>query len=844
METPDPKHDAPQPFNVSTFLDSLDSRPLRLKTAVKGALLLVVALFAGMLLAPDMLHPPEILTADHLGKPSPITLRAERSYLIRDDEGTLRQQRNAEALVLPVFDRLLFNASDQSAKLQAALKIVKDEQVAWLISYDQSFRGLENEQINDGPDNGKVPLDPSTLSYIQSKDTLQQELFSAQRNDMVLHLKAHKRKAFKQLVTHLTPLRDAFSKGLGVMISEADWEELLKTGLSDQWCSYAVSAHDSMAGKSMLSPQDHLILTQSDRIRVRIWKTRQGFTEEIWSAPYTDAVLAGDIGKALYAYSRSAGGKLSSAQLNLAQRLVSEVLQPGLVYNGAETARQQHDAVAAVRPLTFPVSKGDIILRTGETVTKHHLVIMSGIQQQRLRQPGWLKFISFGLFFLLLVVVVNTYGSRNIRKYDPRMRDYLFLAIIFLITLSLIKAAVWEGIAIAESLPRIPMTAYYYLMPIAAGTMIVRVVLNSESAYLFAVATAITAGLVFDNSLMTAAYILLTSLVAADGASPLHSRWTLLRAGLRTGLVGATVAFVASLNAGEALSIQTLILMGAGLLGGILSGLLTGVLVPLIEAFFDYTTDVKLLNLINLNHPILKELLVQAPGTHHHSMMVSRLAEQAAKNIRANPLLCRAGGLYHDIGKIKTPLYFSENVQDNTDYHRTLSPSMSVRILASHVSEGVEMAKRAGLGERLVSLIEQHHGTNIISQFLERAKQKANEEGLDPADVTGTAFRYPGPLPQSREAGILMMADSAESACRRLEHPTPDKIRNTASRVVYQLFRDGQLNESELTLSDLERIIDAFATQLTEVQGRQPVYLGNRPTTKDVKKVSSDDIGN
>ena len=843
MDTPDSRHSAPQPFSISAFFDSLDARSARVRTLVKGGLLLVVALFAALLLAPDMLHPPEILTADHLGKPSPITLRAERSYLIEDQEGTLRQQRTAEAQVLPVFDRLLYIARDQSKKLQQALRLVQDEQVAWLISYDQSTRENGKQPPEKQLDPAKAPLDSPTLSYIQGRDTLQRELFSAQRNDVVEHLMANRKKAFARMVGHLMPLRDSFSSTLGVMVSEADWKELLNTGLTDDWCRYVINAHDAIGGRSILSPQDHLILTQSERVRVRTWKTRQGFTEEVWSAPYTDILISGDISKALFTYSRSAGGKLSSAALNLAQRLVSEAIRPNLLYNGAETSRQQAAAVAAVRPLTFPVSKGDIVLRTGETVTPHHLVIMNGIQQQGLRQPGWLKFISFGLFFLLLVVVVNTFGARNIRKYAPRLRDYLFLAIMFLITLSLIKAAVWEGIAIAGGLPRIPMAAYYYLMPIAAGTMIVRVVLNSESAYLFAVTTAITAGLVFDNSLMTAAYVLLTSLVAADGASPLQSRWTLLRAGLRTGLVGGTMAFVGSLNAGEALSLYTLILVVAGLLGGVLSGLLTGVLVPLVEAFFDYTTDVKLLNLVNLNHPVLKDLLVQAPGTHHHSMMVSRLAEQAAKNVRANPLLCRAGGLYHDIGKIKTPLYFSENVQDHTDYHRTLSPSMSVRILASHVSEGVDMAHRAGLGERLINLIAQHHGTNVISQFLERAKQKASEDGLDPADITGTLFRYPGPLPQSREAGIIMMADAVESACRRLEHPTPDKIRTTASRVVYQLFRDGQLNESELTLKDLERIIDAFATQLTEVQGRQPVYLGNRPTTKEVKKVSSDGIG-
>jgi putative nucleotidyltransferase with HDIG domain len=265
--------------------------------------------------------------------------------------------------------------------------------------------------------------------------------------------------------------------------------------------------------------------------------------------------------------------------------------------------------------------------------------------------------------------------------------------------------------------------------------------------------------------------------------------------------------------------------MGICVLSGLLSAILTGTLIPLMEALFGYTTSLKLLELSNFNHPILHNLMLKAPGTYHHSIIVGSLAELAADRVKANSLLARVSAYYHDIGKMGKPLYFIENQSPSNNPHNDLSPSMSAKILFSHVKNGVRLAHEHNLGEDITGIIEQHHGTTLVSYFFNKAKHRENTE-LD--TVQESDFRYPGPKPQTREAAIVMIADACEAATRSIPEPTASKIQTMVQNIINKRFLEQQFSDCELTLKDLQIIEECFSRTLTSIYHHRIEYPGQK----------------
>ena len=252
--------------------------------------------------------------------------------------------------------------------------------------------------------------------------------------------------------------------------------------------------------------------------------------------------------------------------------------------------------------------------------------------------------------------------------------------------------------------------------------------------------------------------------------------------------------------------------------------------IPLLESLFQYTTDIKLLELTNLNSPILRELMVRAPGTYHHSVVVGNLVEAAAEAINANPLLARVAAYYHDIGKISKAQYFIENQSGGENRHDKLSPSMSALILIAHVKEGAELAKQHRLGQPIAEIIRQSHGTALIKYFY----QKAVEQALPGQVVDEHEFRYPGPKPQTREAGLVLLADAVEAASRTLIDSSPARIQGLVQKIINNIFIDGQLDECELTLKNLHEIAWSFNQILAGIHHQridypQPAYKEKTP---------------
>jgi len=249
-----------------------------------------------------------------------------------------------------------------------------------------------------------------------------------------------------------------------------------------------------------------------------------------------------------------------------------------------------------------------------------------------------------------------------------------------------------------------------------------------------------------------------------------------------------------------------------GLVNGVMSAVIVTGVLPIFENTFKITTDISLLELADLNHPLLKDMVMEAPGTYHHSLVVGNLAEAACEAIGANSLLARVGSYFHDIGKIEKASYFSENQSIDGSAHDKLSPTMSSLIITNHVKNGVELAQKHKLNKKIIDIIKQHHGTGLVFYFFKRALEKI------PDEVVGEqSFRYPGPKPQTKEAACVLLADSVEAASRALDEPTPSRIKGLVRKIINNKFIDGQLDECDLTLRDLEKISEVFIHILTGI---------------------------
>ena len=378
--------------------------------------------------------------------------------------------------------------------------------------------------------------------------------------------------------------------------------------------------------------------------------------------------------------------------------------------------------------------------------------------------------------------------------------------------------------SLSQTFPFIPLHSFHFMIPVALGSVLLAVLFNTRVAFGGAVALSLLTTLLVTDEVTFLLFALVGAIVGAFSIGRTHDRTSFFKAGFWVALASAStiIAFIPLYGWSLARLPYDLI---ACLVNWVLIGLFASALLPVLEYLFETATDLKLLELSNLNQPLLRQLMTNAPGTYHHSLMMGELAEAAAEAIGANPLLCRVGAYYHDIGKLKKPAYFIENHMDALKRHDKLSPHLSSLIVVSHVKEGIEMALERRLPPTIVDLIPQHHGTRLVTYFYEKAKGSQDPEL---GEVKEEDYRYPGPKPQTREAGILMLADAVEAAARTLTDPTPARIQGLVQRMVNSIFIEGELSECDLTLKDLHQIAKAFVRVLTAVHHHRVDYPGYR----------------
>ncbi len=510
------------------------------------------------------------------------------------------------------------------------------------------------------------------------------------------------------------------------------------------------------------------------------------------------------------------------------------LVRPNTTFNAAETAKRREAAREAVddRVLREEFRQGQVIVDKGHLITERHLRILQQMETERELLNRSQVVAGIVVFCLLLLATLFLFGRRNIRKFRPAGKDIVFMALTMLILIALTRAGLLLSQAIVELLPIVPVEAWYFAIPVAASGMLIRLVLNSESAIVFTVLFAVLAGVMADNSLFFMSFTAIGGLVGAGAVKTVKNRMGLIWSGLTVAGVNVIAVLSFLLIDGQLLQagawdslVQASGYVGLAVIGGIFSGFVASGLLPLFETLFGYTTDIKLLELSNLNHPALRELIMRAPGSYHHSMMVGSLCEAAAEAIGCNPLLSRVGAYYHDIGKAKNPQYFAENQKLGENPHDKLKPNISALVIKAHVKDGLEMAKQYRLPKAIQDFIAQHHGTSLIRYFYHKAKQL---EDPDIPEVVESDYRYPGPKPQTRETAICLLADGTEAASRAMPNPTPARLRGLVQKMINLAFTDGQLDDCDLTLKDLNEIADAFHRILTGIYHHRPEYPGKK----------------
>ncbi|NJD69736.1 MAG: HDIG domain-containing protein [candidate division NC10 bacterium] len=435
--------------------------------------------------------------------------------------------------------------------------------------------------------------------------------------------------------------------------------------------------------------------------------------------------------------------------------------------------------------------------------------------------PGILTLLGICLLvgFLLgsLYLYIWTLQPKPLRQ----PKSLLLLTSVILLTVAVTRLFVLFLPSVHQTLPTVPASALEYTIPVAIGGLLLAILFNSRLAFAGALAINILASLLTADGFRFFLYSLVSNLVAIFALVGRKDRTIFLKAGVAVGLANLYSVLAWSLLSGSTERLGCHLL--CGLIGGLLVAMLSLGLLPLFEYLFEVATDFRLVELCNLNHPLLKEMILKAPGTYHHSVMVGTLTEAAAEAIGANAMLCRVGAYYHDIGKITKPSYFVENQPNVKSRHDKLGPNLSNLIIVSHVKAGIELGRTYGLPPAVLEMIPQHHGTRLTFFFYQRAKDL---EDSDQGEVHEERFRYPGPKPQTKEAAILMLADAVEAASRTLTEPTPGRFQALVAKIVNAIVVDGQLRECELTFSELRLIEESFVRILCGIYHRRVEYPG------------------
>lgn len=530
-------------------------------------------------------------------------------------------------------------------------------------------------------------------------------------------------------------------------------------------------------------------------------------------------------------------------------RAVYRVLRGGLKHNLVpdEAARNElrERALANLRPVIVQVEQGRSIIEPNTQVTPEQVEMLHAYQEflnLQNRLPTGMDRETIGRILLVLGVIIV--AGFYIRLEDPmtlRSNSRLaLLALVLVFSLSLVRLTLeWSSSGVVERHPELG-AILPYIAPVAFAPMVIAVLIGAGPALFSGLLISVFSAIIFGNRLEVLVLSLVTATVAAYDCRAVRRRSRVVRAGWLSGLALTAFALLHGWTEGHDFFDVILKAMIGAQAVGIFTGIVVVGLLPVLEALFKRTTDITLLELTDFNHPLLRRMQMEAPGTYHHSLMVASLAENAANEIGANALLCRVCCMFHDIGKLVKPEYFAENQRDGANPHVGHSASLSALIIKSHVKEGVDLAIKHRLPRPVIDVIRQHHGTTLIRYFYEQARQQVHERAAgergdaptppDPQAALETTFRYDGPRPRFKESAIILFADSVEAASRSLQKVSPQAVEDLIERIIRDKVDDGQIDHAPLTIQEIAHIKRSFTfTLLNSLHARIVYPRAERP---------------
>ncbi len=483
--------------------------------------------------------------------------------------------------------------------------------------------------------------------------------------------------------------------------------------------------------------------------------------------------------------------KLPPEYVSAISEIVNKSIKPNIVADLEETFRDQQKAMVAIKPITIEIPKGQIIIRKGEIVTPKHIEILEdlGIYRPNIELKG---VAGASILIIIVILIILQY----LKQHQPGiLQDDKQLFLLCMIIVAIAVVSRWST------------KINIFVAPVATASILVTMIMDYRLGLLITAFLSILAS-IFTENIAPGAVTLITGSVAVLSVSKVIRRSDLITASFIVTITNILSTAVFSLISDETIidiSINSFIW---GALNGVFSCLVAIGAMFYIENLFSITTNIKLLELSNPAEPILQRLLIEAPGTYHHSILVGNLAERAAQAVGADPLMARVGALYHDIGKLYRPYLFNENQIGRKNPHDDLTPTLSTLIIIAHVKYGLEFARQYKLPKPITDIIIEHHGTSLVYYFYHQAKMKC------PDSTNEADFRYHGPKPRTKEAAIIMIADSIEAAVRQLNQPNLQRIENLINKIIDDIQKDGQLDECELSLKNISDLKKTFINSM------------------------------
>ncbi|MBN1044571.1 HDIG domain-containing protein [Clostridium botulinum] len=484
--------------------------------------------------------------------------------------------------------------------------------------------------------------------------------------------------------------------------------------------------------------------------------------------------------------------------------IIKSQINPNLFYDSEKTEEMQKEAQKSTSKVI--IKKNQIIIKEGEPVTAEQIAIINelGLLDNGIKGKYVYVYLSLALFLFVILFLQYSYIYLNYKDIFFNAKRLILISLINILSLIL-----------ARSIGAVSA----FLIPFAFGSMLLTLLLNYKISIIISIFNSVimSALVEFDPQVMLLVFI--NAILGAVMLKKMQQRNELIYATLYISVVSAILTLstgvIISSNLKEIFMVSLF-----SIIGGVLSGIFALGVLPFLEGTFNEVTTIKLLELSNPNNPLLKKLLMEAPGTYHHSMLVANLAEMAAEEVGANPVVARIGAYYHDVGKTERPYFFGENQIGRENPHDKISAKLSTHIIISHVKDGLRLAKEHNLPPIIQDIIAEHHGTTLVKYFYYTMKNNAE----NPDDIKEKDYRYSGPIPSSKEAGIVMLADGIEAAVRSIKEPNKDKIEEMVNNIIKDKLNSNQLINCDLTLKDIEKIRLCFLNALNGIYHQRIEY--------------------